>query len=292
MSPRKRRTENIGLPKGWRRYHGAYYYRVPKGLEHLWDGKQQFRLGKTLTDAYRTWADRMVRQNQTRTIADLLDRYSLEVIPAKAPKTQESNRAAVRRLATAFGNWSLESLKPRHVYLYVDKRTRKIAAHREIEVLSHAFTKAVEWGLLDQHPFKGQVILRGEQPRTRYVRDEEVIAALGLSSTRKRGSVTAIQAYIRLKLLTGLRRGDLLRLRVTDLREDGIYVGTSKTGKPVVYEWNPDLREAVTMAKNARPIDISPYIFCNQKGQCYYNETVGKASGWESMWQRFMKSGC
>ena len=60
---------------------------------------------------------------------------------------------------------------PKLIYQYVDKRDYKIAAHREIEVLSHAYTKAVEWGLIDRHPFKGEVRLKGGKPRDRYVED-------------------------------------------------------------------------------------------------------------------------
>ena len=46
------------------------------------------------------------------------------------------------------GAQPLAALKPRHIYQYVDKRSAKKSAHREIEVLSHAYTKAVEWGYL------------------------------------------------------------------------------------------------------------------------------------------------
>jgi integrase len=98
-----------------------------------------------------------------------------------------------------------------------------------------------------------------------------------------------LHAAIRIKLLTGLRRGDLLRLRVSDLHEDGIRVDTHKTGKPIIYEWSPELKRAVEEAKGARPINIAPLLFCNKRGQGYINETTGNVYGWNSMWQRFMK---
>lgn len=37
---RKRSKENQGLPARWRHTHNAYYYQVPPGLEHLWEGKK------------------------------------------------------------------------------------------------------------------------------------------------------------------------------------------------------------------------------------------------------------
>lgn len=38
-----------------------------------------------------------------------------------------------------------------------------------------------------------------------------------------------IQAYIRIKMLIGLRRGDMLRLRMGDITEEGIRVTPRKT---------------------------------------------------------------
>lgn len=99
----------------------------------------------------------------------------------------------------------------------------------------------------------------------------------------------AIQAYVRIKLLSGLRRGDLLRLRVVDLgHPEGVPVRTSKTDRAVIYEWSPELRAAIDTALAARPVDISPWLFCNKRGRGYIDETTGEARGWSSMWQRFM----
>ena len=146
----------------------------------------------------------------------------------------------------------------------------------------------MEWGLIDRHPFKGEVILTGEKPRTRYIEDWEIVECLSLKRMRKRGSIAAIQAYMRIKLLTGLRRGDLLRLTMSQITEDGIAVTTSKTGKRVVFDWSPELRQAVEDAKVARPVDISPLLFCTRYGKSFVNEATGAAEGWKSMWQRFM----
>lgn len=164
-----------------------------------------------------------------------------------------------------------------------------VAANREMQTLSHAFTKAVEWGYISRHPFKGQVVMGGEKPRTRYIEDAEIIEALSLEPKPNDG-VQAIQAYIRLKLLTGMRRGDLLRLRFDEhIRDDGIHVTTNKTGKPIVYEWNDDLHAVIEMAKQCRPVDISPFLFCTKRGKGYLNEETGEAEGWSSMWHRFMR---
>lgn len=286
---RKRNPENRGLPTRWRFIYGAYYYEVPVDLKHEWDGKRTFFLGKTLAAAYKCWADRLGNPTQARNIGQLLDHYAAHVVPGKSPKTQTDNHKQIVLLRKVFGDLPLNELKPKNIYEYYTKREAKVAARREIALLSHAYTKAVEWGFMDRHPFKGEVRLAKNKPRTRYVTDEEVLACLTLKPKRKRDSIEMIQAYIRLKLLTGLRRGDMLRLKLEHLQDDGIYVTTSKTGRPIIYEWTDALRECIDNVKSIRLSPTSKYLFCTRQGESYLNEAKGDASGWNSMWQRFMK---
>lgn len=293
--PRKRvRTENKGLPARWRFRHGAYYFDVPVSLRDAWDGKREFRLGKTLPEAYRIWAQRLDHQPVLHTIAQLLERYALEVVPTKAPKTQTHNVSAIKRLAAVFGHMPIADFRPVHAYQYRDKRGRMspTSANRELEVLSHAFTKSIEWGAREDHPMiEGKFRKLPTPPRTRYVEDWEVLEALSLSPRRRHGSLHAVRAYIKIKLLTGLRRGDLLGLRAPDLQEDGIHVQPRKTarttGKRIVIEWTPALREAIEEALAARPVDIAPWLFCTRRGEPYMRPD-GSANAWDSMWQRFM----
>lgn len=302
-----RNKENAGLPKGWRFYHGAYYYRVPKGQEKAWDNKTEFKLGVSLSDAHRVWAERMAALTnpaECSTIGELLDRYARDVIPTKSPRSQTNNLNQLKTLRRVFAGTSIHDVKPKHIYLYVDKRSQKkadpetgrvtggrVMAHREVELLSHAFTKAVEWGFLDRHPFKGEIRLSGEKPRTRYVEDSEIVEALSLKPMRKKGSVLMIQAYLRIKLLTGLSQADLLRLTDANLIEEGVFVERHKTrnssGKATIYRWTPELRRAVDLAKQARP-KVSEFLFCTREGKSYVNEK-DEQPGWKSMWQRFME---
>ena len=304
--PRQRRKVNKSLPTRWTFRHGAYYYRVPEGMSQQWEGKKSYyRLGSTLPEAFRTWADKAENPDSVESISNLLDRFLLEVVPTKRPKTRESYQLAIKQLRGVFGSMSLKDIKPQMVYKYVDKRGKKVSdsetgrqqggrtvALREIEVLSAAYTKAVEWGYLDQHPFKGEIRFQSPKPRTRLVEDWEIVECLKLSGPRKKGSIKAIQAYIRLKLITGMSRYDLLSLTESSFQPDGIHIMRHKTasssGKRTNYEWSPDLRAAVDRAKAARPAN-SQFLFCNRYGQGYINPETDEASGWKTMWQNFMK---
>lgn len=305
--PVPRKPENRGLPSRWRHYHGAYYYEVPPGMELHWDGKKKFRLGKTLPESYRVWAERLGTLDKAKTVGQLLDRYALEVVPTKAPTTQTQNQLAVKQLREKFHDAPLGGIKPRHIYAYVNLRRKKVkqpdgsikeipavtAAHREIEVLSHAFTKAVEWGYLDRHPFKFEVRLKGEDARTRYVEDWEVDACMSIKPKRPRGGIRMVQAYIRLKGITGMARGDLLRLQPeSHFTDDGILIERNKTakktGKRTLYQWTEELRRCVREAIDARSAQNSTHLFCNRRAEPYINELTGRAGGWDSLWRDFM----
>ena len=84
----------------------------------------------------------------------------------------------------------------------------------------------------------------------------------------------------------------MLRLRMSDLTDTGITVRPHKTVHTKrtarIFEWTAALKQAVEQAKAARPIDFSPWLFCTSKGEGYFNEDSGQATGWDSMWQRFM----
>lgn len=292
---RKRNKENSGLPARWQLHHGAYYYRVPAGKEASWDGKRRFLLGRTLPEAYRVWAERVGRLDTARNIGQLLEQYALEVIPTKAPSTRTQNLSALAPLRAAFVDAPLAAVVPSVVYGYIRKRNLEgvtTGAHREVEVLSHALTMAVKWGYINAHPFAWQMRLEGEESRDRYVEDWELEECLSLEPRRKSGSVRAAQAYIRIKRITGMARGDLLRLHESDLQEDGIHIQrhktARKTGKRTVYMWTDELRAAVAAAKAARPVHISPWLFCTLRGECYIDEETGRAGGWESLWRNFM----
>jgi integrase len=129
-------------------------------------------------------------------------------------------------------------------------------------------------------------------PRARYIEDWEVGETLALVPKRKSGSVLMLQAYIRLKMLIGIRRGDMPRLRMSEITDAGIMVRphntTNSSRLARTFEWTPALRAAVDMALAARPIDIAPWLFCTKRGECYLDEQSGQATGWDSIWQRFM----
>ncbi|WP_181919209.1 hypothetical protein [Alkalilimnicola ehrlichii] len=143
------RTKNKHLPPRVYFKHGAYYYVDRAGQWH--------RLGANLPDAMAEWA-KLVEAPVTATrMQSLFDRYMLEIAPRKAPRTYKDNKSEIKALRVFFGDMKPEDVEPRHVYEFLEIRgqTAPVRANRERALLSHVFTKAMQWGVLRYNPCRG-----------------------------------------------------------------------------------------------------------------------------------------
>lgn len=289
MSPRKRKSENKGLPERWRFRYNAYYYRVPPGMESQWDGKSEFRLGNTLAESYKVYAERLVIPDELETMRHLFNRYRLEVIPTKAESTQITDKKRLITLEMIFGDNLAQSITTKDCYRLLDSMTTKRGArtaNNHITLLSHVFTMAIRWGVISEHPIKGKLIKNKLTPKRHLPKRAEIDEALKVAPP-------LIKAYVRFKLLTGLRQADILTLKVNCIKDDGIHITPRKTqfssGKSVIIEWDStgELKRSILEIKSLKRPVGSFWLFCNKRGEPYFKE--GNASGFQSIWQRWIK---
>ena len=143
-------------------------------------------------------------------------------------------------------------------------------------MLSSVYQQALRWGWVDSNPCRG-VRRNPERPRDRHVSDREIAALREACDGQMR-------CIIELVLLTGLRKGDVLAIRLSDLRPDGLYVEISKTRRRLLFEWTPALTDVIDHTKRLRRVVGSLYLFANRKGQPY--TTVGFDSIWQGLKKR------
>ncbi len=269
---RRRKTQQH-LPSRMYLRSGSYYF-VEPGTER-W-----INLGRDYIKAMGAYARRTADDSPRRTVDELINRYSREIAPTKAPRTYRDNIRQARYLRAFFGPMRLQDVTQQHIYKYMDERSRKskVQANRELSLLSHMFRKAIRWGDIHhiENPCVGIERFK-EVPRDRYIEHWEYLAF-------HEHAGTFIATYMDVKYLTGLRQGDLLRLRLDQLNDDGIHVTVGKTDKRIVIEWTTALWAAVNAARTLpRPVR-GLFLFCNRKGQPY------TGSGFRSIWQRRMRS--
>jgi integrase len=247
--------------------HGAYYF--------VDQGRRWHNLGRNYKHAMVRYAD-ITNPAIDGTMGALMDRYLREIAPKKAPRTYHNNLHEMQRLRKAFGPMRPNDITPQDIYAYMDARGAPIAANREKSLLSHVFAYGVRWGIVNDNPCR-LVKRNPERPRDRDVSDQEYTFVHSLASP-------VLQVAMDLVYLTGLRLGDLLRLsELENVTREGLLVRIGKTGKRVLFEWTPELREVVDRARALRGKVRGLYLLCNRGGQRYTE------SGFKAMWQRLMR---
>ncbi len=274
-------------PKRWIFNHGAFYYVVPHHEREHFGGKTWYLLGHTESEAYLEWSKIVNDDRNYRTMTQLIDRYMVEIAPSKATKTYKSNQAQSQKLRAFFGQMSPNAVKPKNIYQYLDIRAKTpVAANREIALLSHIFTKAIRWGVVEINPCTGKKIEKHkETPRDRYVTDDEFAKFFDEYASE------FLQTYLRVKYLVGQRKSDVLRIKLSDISKEGIAFQSGKTGKKIIVTITPELSEAIELAKAIKRKVGTLYLFATRTGQPYIKED-GSTSGFNSVWQRRMKQWC
>lgn len=251
------------LPPRLHQSHGAYYY----VRNHKW-----LRIGRDYGQALRTWAEWEGQDALgIRTIAQAIARYISDGASRLKPSTLTEYRYAMRQLIPVFGTMPMEALRREHVYEYV-RRRGNVSGNRERALLSAVYTWALNAGIYaGANPAAGLHYRNPEPPRQRYITDAELQRLVDAAGTRWK-------PFLRFAYLTGLRQGDLLRLRLSDAQEGGIVVQTHKTGKRIVIGWTPEVRSLwCAMARNR--IGASPMLI-NRNGVAY------TSSGFRASWRK------
>lgn len=264
----RKRKHHPGLPERVTLNHGAYYLIIPSG--------KWIHLGREYHAAMLRHRELVRPDGDVRTMNDLIDDYfTSKEFGRKKPRTKRDNETEAAKLRAVFGRMLPDEITTPDVQEYIRLRGAPVRAAREISLLSTILEHGIRLGALTDNP-----CAHAKKPTTgkrqRYVTDGEYLAVRDLASP-------LIRCAMDLALLTGLRRGDLLSLKLSDLKEDGICITQGKNDKPLIIAWDDDLRLAIQAARQLKRRAISGlYVLCNRRGERYSD------SGFSAMWQRTM----
>ena len=205
------------------------------------------------------------RFNGGPTVADLAERYVEEhVLVRIKPGTQFRVRGMLHNhILPALGRLPLEAVEPSHVSeFHQGLSDRPVTANKCVKVLSHMYRLAAGWGMVPEgfNPCRS-VEKYPERSRERFLTDAE-FTRLGrvLDEAVDSGSapLTAVTA-IRLLMLTGCRKNEILTLRWADVDLDAgeLRLADGKTG-PRTVQLPPT---AVALLDALPRRDDSPWVF-------------------------------
>lgn len=159
--------------------------------------------------AVRTEAELSANKPQSKTFADLADRYEREVVPTKRGAQWESRRIGVMR--DHFGDAALSALDAPHISAWRDARLRTVTGStvvRESNLLKHMFSVARdEWRWIEHDPFRGVKMPKENEARHQRWNWKLIKRVLRADCT---GKTAEVQAAFHIALRTGMRLQEVL----------------------------------------------------------------------------------
>lgn len=211
--------------------HGAFY---------LVRANKWTRLGSDLGLALAEYA-RLVEAEKLGGMPKLIEDFH-GALPSKlAATTKQQYRYAADVLKRKLKQFEPHDVKSKHVAAIKQSLAETPnMANRVLSFLRQVFADAVERQIVDTNPCVG-VARYAEAKRKRLITDAEWQAIFDKAGPR-------LRVIMQLQYLTGQRINDVLKIRRSQLTDDGIVFEQQKTGARLVVRWSPDLKAAVAAA--------------------------------------------
>ena len=174
------------------------------------------------------------------------------------PSTRKGVRSVLdRQLLPAFGSKPLDRITQAHIGRWFDRfsRTAPGNANHALDLLRGIMNFAIARSHLETNPARA-VERNPRQLLTRFLSREEIARLHRVLDSQTRDSRREQADIVRLLLLTGCRRSEILRLRWSEVDRDRLVFADSKTGPRIV-----PLNTQARCILERRPPGISPFVF-------------------------------
>lgn len=192
-----------------------------------------------------------------RTVREMFESFLAHGTADLAPRTRLDYYTYREALYVVFGDCDPDDVESHEIAQYLEGRSAKKLANKEIAALSSAYNYAMRRGLATRNPCRG-VRRNKVKPRDRYVRHDEFLAIFNDAPEH-------VQDIMAGCYLMELRPGEARRLKRSCITPEGVLIEETKTGKRKVVKWSPALQFFLTRACSRTP--SSPYVFTNSRGE-------------------------
>lgn len=195
-------------------------------------------------------------------LSDLANRYDQFV---RNRWTEETYRVGMPRLRS-FIAWAQENgclyadqVKPLLIEDYrqklLDGGAQPVTANRHLEIVRSFFNRLRAWRLIDQSPVENLEMQKVHKQEMRILTDAELQMLLVSAKADP-----DLYDVIFLAVQTGMRRGEIARLRWFDVKEDGIHLPITKSFRPRTIPFAEGVRGMLDRRRDARRPNTS-YVF-------------------------------
>lgn len=235
--------------------HGSYHYDLGRGE----DGKRRSRVLCRVADGEHAIYAALAKLTKptAKTVRDMFESYLAHGTSDLAPRTRLDYYTYREALYGVFSDCDPDDVESHEIAQYLEGRSAKKLANKEVAALSSAYNYAMRRGLAVRNPCRG-VRRNKVKPRDRYVRHDEFLAVFNAAEEH-------VQDILACCYLMVLRPGEARRLRTSSITPEGVLIEESKTGKRKIVEWSPGLQFFLTRATSRHP--ASPFVFTNSRGE-------------------------
>jgi len=225
-----------------------------------------------------------------------LSEFAVEYLAwARVEKTSVDNDARfVQRFVSEWGGKLLTEITPQMIERWKAQRVQeplwgkdanrhvsKNTVNHELSVLREIFSKARKWGKSDADPMKNVEFYKVDDKRDVFLDEQQIERLLAACINPQAPHIHAMTLFA---LHTGMRRGEILRLKWDDIdyRAGAIRVismeGSETKSRrqrfvPLFEGAKEALREVMTIERMAG--NSSPWVFCSDDGQPFKETKTG-----------------
>lgn len=269
------------LPKGVYLDRGRYSFRP-----YLGNGKlgKRIPLGPESLSIAQVWDayERAASTTVPLTVKWMLEEYlKSNTFKSRAPKTRSEYKRYTNVLCNykaasghLLGEFPVDAVTKKGVQKYLDDADKRIAANRQIEFLSAAYSWASRrLDGVSENPCLG-VEYNRERPRDRYVTDAEYDLVYQLALKNKRCAYLPI--VMELIYLCRARPSEILTMTKDKIQDHGLFLERGKGSENEITLWSDRLETAVITALENWP--NGEYLLYDERGQPLTYNAFAKSS--------------
>ena len=206
-----------------------------------------------------------IKREAKVTFREFAEKY-IEVYAKPNKKSWISDFYNIKTLNRYFGDRYLFSIDRALIERFKAQRIAEVkpaTANREMATLKIIFTKAIDWGFIEDAPTKRISFFKENNARVRFLTKAEIDRLLSNCSGYLKDAIVIV-------LNTGLRRSELFNMKweYIDFDRGLITIPETKNGHPKILPMNNEVRAVLLRRK----VDtISDYVITDNNNNTLYN---------------------
>jgi integrase len=260
----------MGVFKKGRQWYIDYYVKGVRKRKKIGPSKQVAELALAQVEVKIAKGDYLgIYEDKKITLTQFAKEYLTYADANKSSGAAARDRMSLKHLSAAFPDYR-SMITPKSIEEYKAQRlqyVRPATVNRELALLKHMYTKAIEWGYVKDNPAKAVRLLREPPGRVRYLTPDELLRLLDACAPH-------VKPIVLMAVHTGMRVRESLTLTwpQVDMRRRILTLAKTKNQERRVIPLND---QAIEVLRSLPRHVESSSVFYDQDGRPYQRIVKG-----------------